>query len=101
VDTSIKMGIGGGKMIRFKIMASICLAFLFFLGLLLMDYGASLNNIKGQIKGEIYGQSLVFSRVEPRIMYHTGLVLCLASFLSLELLFVNEICRETRTEVEK
>jgi hypothetical protein len=49
------------------------------MGIMLMDYGATFNNIG-------FGQSLMFDRIEPRVMYHSGVVLCYSSFLTISFL---------------
>jgi hypothetical protein len=55
----------------------ICIYF-FCLGLMLMDYGATFKDLKG-----IVGQSLIFENIEPRVLYHSGLLLVTCSFMIL------------------
>jgi hypothetical protein len=54
---------------------------------MLIDYGASFKDIG-------YGQSLIFERIEPRVMYHSGLLLVTCSFLILTLLCAHYLLIE-------
>jgi hypothetical protein len=65
------------------------MSFWFSLGLMLMDYGAS-------FKCNGIGQSLIFERVEPRVMYHSGLLMTIASFLILVVLCAYYLSGEKR-----
>jgi hypothetical protein len=56
-------------------------------GLMLMDYGATFKNIG------FVGESLVFKNIEPRVIYHTGLVMCLVSYLMLVILSAWELSK--------
>lgn len=71
--------------IGFKVFAVVVLGFLFSLGLMLMDYGASAKGTDGS------GMSLVFEKIDPRVMYHEGLLLVLASFLFMTSLVAIEL----------
>ncbi|VVB61554.1 Uncharacterised protein [uncultured archaeon] len=73
------------KWLSFKIFSVVALGFLFSLGMLLIDYGASLKGTDG------YGQSLAFERVDPRIMYHEGIIFVLGSFLCMTVLAAHEL----------
>jgi len=65
----------------FKFMLVIVCSYFFNLGLMFMDYGATFKDLKW-----IVGQSLIFENIEPRVMYHSGLLLVTCSFLILTLL---------------
>ncbi len=73
------------KWLAFKIFSVVALGFLFSLGLLLIDYGASLKGTDG------YGQSLAFERVDPRVMYHEGIIFVLGSFLCMTVIAAHEL----------
>jgi hypothetical protein len=75
----------------FKFMLVIVCSYFFNLGLMLMDYGATFKDVG-------YCQSLIFERIEPRVVYHSGLLLVTCSFLILTLLCAHylliEKCRQ-------
>lgn len=50
----------------------------FFLGLTLMDYGASFKDMRGIVAF----QSLAFDDIDPRVTYHGGLTLVILAFLT-------------------
>lgn len=51
-------------------------------GILLIDYGATFHNLDG-----VVGESLIFENIDPRMMYHEGLLMCLFAFIIA--LFIN------------
>jgi hypothetical protein len=67
----------------------VCIWF-FSLGLMQMDYGATFKETGG------YGQSLLFSRVEPREIYHSGLIIVSATFFILTMLCAYYLSGEKR-----
>jgi hypothetical protein len=75
------------KWLGFKILLVMILGFLFSTGLMLMDYGATFKDT------EAYGQSLVFERIEPRTIYHTGMLLVIGSFFVLSMLCAWELSK--------
>ena len=80
----------------------VCIYF-FVLGLMLMDYGATFKDLP------VIGQSLLFERIEPRVMYHSGLLLAAFSFMVLTILSAYYLsqersvkqCREEEPEKEQ
>jgi hypothetical protein len=77
----------------FKIILIVCLAFFQVLGLMLIDYGASAGNFAGY---DTVFQSLAFGRIEPRIIYHLGILFVATSYLCLTALAINELTRDLR-----
>lgn len=78
----------------FRIMLIFCIVILFSIGIMLIDYGASLKCFF-ECKGlEFYLQSLVFERIEPRIAYHLGLLLVISTFLITTGVYVFDIAKE-------
>jgi len=71
----------------FKFVLVIACSYLFNLGLMLMDYGATFKDVG-------YAQSLIFERIEPRVVYHSGLLLVTCSFLILTLLCAHYLLIE-------
>jgi hypothetical protein len=63
----------------FKFLLVFVSIYFFCIGLMLMDYGAT-------FKEKMIGQSLIFENIEPRIMYHLGLLLVTGSFMLLTML---------------
>jgi len=61
--------------------------FMFMLGSMLVDYAASLNNLKGTC-GYYALQSLVFKELSIRVVYHAGVVIELTSMLTLCFLII-------------
>ena len=63
-------------------MAMICLTVIFMVGMLAMDIG-----VTGQImeagNGEVRASSLLLKDVEPRIVYHAGVVVVIMCWLIL------------------
>lgn len=77
----------------FKIVVMMVLIYFFSLGLMLMDYGASFKCFKECGGLDAYLQSLVFERIEPRVVYHLGLVFVVASFMFAEMIVAYEFSR--------
>lgn len=48
---------------------------LFFMGLMLVDYGASFKDLP------IFAQSLAFDHINVRVVYHTGITCLISSFV--------------------
>ena len=68
-----------------KIFIVFGLVVLFSLGLLLIDYGATFKDSR------IVMQSLLFEEISPRITYHTGIIIIIAVFLILSIMFIDEV----------
>ncbi|MEM0265573.1 MAG: hypothetical protein QXP13_06275 [Candidatus Methanomethylicia archaeon] len=67
----------------------LCLTIIFFLGMMLIDYGASLRCI--QYLYDAYLETLVFQRVEPRIAYHLGVLIVFTTFMTIIALLISKI----------
>ena len=70
---------------KIKVMSSLTLIIIFMIGLMLIDYGATFKDANA------YFQSLLFGRIEPRIVYHFGVILVLTTFFISQIIIVNEI----------
>jgi hypothetical protein len=68
----------------YELLALVVAVFLFNIGLMLMDYGATFRDIG-------YLQTFVFERIETRVAYHSGVILAVASFFLLVMLCVHHI----------
>lgn len=62
-----------------KTVLALVLIHIFWLGIMLVDYGASFKC------DNILFEGLVLKNVEPRVVYHFGLVLIIFSFLIMEI----------------
>jgi hypothetical protein len=51
----------------------------FFLGLMLIDYGVSFKDMRGIVAF----QSLIFDNIDPRVTYHSGIMLVVSAFLTM------------------
>jgi hypothetical protein len=71
----------------------ITLTFLFALGLWIIDITVSYINVAPYSTTELKIQSLIFTDIEPRIYYHLGIVLYIASFLMVTYLCVRNLMR--------
>jgi len=71
----------------FKFLLVFVCIYFFSLGLMMIDYGATFKDLK------VVGQSLVFENIEPRIMYHLGLLLVTGSFMLLTALCAYYLSR--------
>jgi len=49
------------------------------IGLWAIDMGASLKNLQN---GNVVAESLLFTNVEPRVIYHAGIILIVGAFMS-------------------
>jgi hypothetical protein len=56
---------------------------------MLMDYGATFKDLKG-----IAGQSLIFENIEPRVLYHSGLLFSTLSFMILTTMCAHYLYKE-------
>lgn len=65
--------------------------FLFFLGLMLIDYGASFKGVD-----QIAFQSLLFESIDARIVYHLGVLMVFYSCLISHSLAFHHIVRQAR-----
>lgn len=63
-----------------KLLFSICLTVIFMVGVHCIDLGASMKFLE-LVGIEGHAESLFFSNIEPRILYHTGIILIIACFL--------------------
>lgn len=54
---------------EFKAVVMFLAVLLFFMGFVLTDYGASMR-----VSGNGHGESLMFSEIPPRVVYHLGLL---------------------------
>lgn len=70
----------------FKIIVVLLSFFWFSWGTLLIDYGSSLQN------GCIF-QTLLLDKVEPRVIYHSGLLIVFGSFFAVVLIALNELLK--------
>lgn len=74
-----------------KIFLSIVLAHFLFFGMMLIDYGITFKCLCSDVK--FYAQTLLFEKIEARVVYHLGIILILFSFLVLEALYINEVVK--------
>jgi hypothetical protein len=64
----------------------------FFLGIMLMDYGASFKDMRGIVAF----QSLAFDDIDPRVTYHGGLTLVILAFLTTSSLAFHSVVKLVR-----
>ena len=82
-----------------KLWGVLIIGFFFFLGMMLIDYGASFKcqeECKYICTGECLEfrvSSLASKGLEPRIVYHIGVLLVIVSFLILAGVVYNEIVK--------
>lgn len=69
-----------------KLLLVVIASWFFATGIMLMDYGATFKDVG-------FGQSLVFERIEPRVIYHSGLLMALGSFLIVCVLCAYELSK--------
>jgi len=79
---------------KFQINLLISLTFLFVLGLWIIDITVSYMNVVPYSTTELKIQSLIFTDIDPRISYHLGIFLCVASFLTTTYLCVSNLVKE-------
>jgi hypothetical protein len=79
----------------------ITLTFLFTLGLWIIDITVSYMNVAPYSTTELKIQSLIFTDIDPRISYHLGIILCVASFFTLAYLCVSNLMKNDKKEGEK
>ena len=60
---------------HFKASVVLVAPFFYFLGMMLTDYGASMRII-----GSGHGETLIFSHLSPRVLYHAGLLMSMVCF---------------------
>jgi len=65
------------------------LSFLMFLGIMLVDYGCTLQNNAG-----IVFESLFLTNQSPRIVYHEGLLLIIFSFVLMIFSLIHEVTKK-------
>jgi len=70
----------------FKLFVGMISFFIFSWGTLLIDYGATLQN------GCVF-QTLLLDKIEPRVVYHLGLLMVFGSFFVVTLISINEILK--------
>jgi len=73
------------------LMTSATLMLLFLIGMFAIDNTFSYMNIKG-----VVGQSLIFKAMSPRVVYHSGVLLAIVSFLSEFFIVVHVIFRRAK-----
>jgi hypothetical protein len=79
---------------KFQINLLISLTFLFTLGLWMIDITVSYMNVAPYSTTELKIQSLIFTDIDPRISYHLGIILCVASFFTTTYLCVSNLVKE-------
>jgi hypothetical protein len=74
----------------------ITLTFLFTLGLWIIDITVSYMNVAPYSTTELKIQSLIFTDIDPRISYHLGIILCVASFFTTMFICVENLIEEKK-----
>jgi hypothetical protein len=67
----------------------------FFLGLMLVDYGATFKDMRGIVAF----QSLAFDNIDPRVTYHSGILLVVSAFLTTYALSFHCVVKLVRVRV--
>lgn len=78
----------------FKMVLMSVLIWHFCLGVMLIDYGASFKCFKECNIGNVTFESLILRNIEPRVVYHLGLIFVLLSFLILQFIYSYELIKE-------
>lgn len=82
--------VSGRKGQQRKLVAVVTLPFYFFLGMMLIDYGATMKINGG------HAETLLFSALPGRIVYHSGILLAITAYLVASALLIHELTNETR-----
>ena len=70
---------------KLEIVVLLCLTMLFMTAISAIDIGATMYNLG------LRGENLFFVNVEPRIIYHAGLLISTLCFLILALMYVLQV----------